>query len=144
MGLPVYHVERTVLETGGLFGDRCHIVYANGSYRGDGEIGELMADFRENDPRQMHFPTLAKRMEQLKYSDKEVLDMCKAMEITYQEGRQDGRAEGRAEGREDGIRACVSLMRKLSQKKDAAIQALCQEFDLTPSVAEEKVARYWI
>lgn len=31
MGLPMYHVERTVQEAGALFGDGSHIIYVNGS-----------------------------------------------------------------------------------------------------------------
>lgn len=38
-GLPIYTIERTVQETGKLFNDKAHIVYVNGSYRGDDEVG---------------------------------------------------------------------------------------------------------
>ena len=44
-GLPVYTIERTIQETGKLFGDKAHIVYVNGSYRGNDEVGWLMHDF---------------------------------------------------------------------------------------------------
>ena len=47
MGLPMYHVERTVRETGALFGDGSHIIYMNGSYKDDSDpVGKLMHDFR--------------------------------------------------------------------------------------------------
>ena len=47
MGLPMYHVERTVQEAGTLFGDGSHIIYVNGSYKDDGNpAGKLMHDFR--------------------------------------------------------------------------------------------------
>ena len=31
-GLPLYHIERTIQETGKLFKDGSHIIYVNGSY----------------------------------------------------------------------------------------------------------------
>ena len=40
-GLPVYTIERTIQETGELFGDKAHIVYVNGSHRGNDEVGWL-------------------------------------------------------------------------------------------------------
>lgn len=67
-GLPVYHIDRTVRETGAGFGDRAHIVYVNGAYQGQSEIGKLMEDFRATDPERMHFRELAERVEDLKTS----------------------------------------------------------------------------
>lgn len=32
-GLPLYHIERTIQETGTLFNDGSHIIYVNGSYK---------------------------------------------------------------------------------------------------------------
>ena len=47
MRLPLYHVERTVQESGALFGDGAHIIYVNGSYKNDSDpVGKLMNDFR--------------------------------------------------------------------------------------------------
>ncbi len=44
-GLPVYHIDRVVKETGKPFGDASHILYVNGAYRGDDPVGRLMHDF---------------------------------------------------------------------------------------------------
>lgn len=41
-GLPLYHIDRYVRETGKLFEDGSHIIYVNGNYKGDDEIGHLM------------------------------------------------------------------------------------------------------
>ena len=78
-------------ETGDEFGDRAHIIYANGAYNGEDAVGLLMKDFRESDPERIHFPELAERVKALKNSEDEVRKMCRAMEITYQEGQQDTR-----------------------------------------------------
>ena len=90
-GLPLYHVDRKIEETGEDFGDCCHFIYVNGAYKGDDPIGLLMADFRQSDPARMHYPELAKRVDALKNSEEEVKKMCQAMEITYQEGLRDSR-----------------------------------------------------
>ena len=41
-GLPLYHVERYVGETNEQFRDGSHIIYVNGNYKGNDEIGEGM------------------------------------------------------------------------------------------------------
>ena len=43
-GLPLYHIDRYVRETGKLFEDGSHIIYVNGNNKGDDEIGYLMQD----------------------------------------------------------------------------------------------------
>lgn len=45
-GLPVYHVTRQVEETGRRFGDGSHIIYVNGRYNGNDELGKLIHDFK--------------------------------------------------------------------------------------------------
>ena len=90
-------------ESGDDFGDRAHIIYANGEYSGEDSVGLLMKDFRESDPERIYFPELAERVTALKNSEDEVKKMCQAMEINYQEGREEGRAEGREEGRKEGF-----------------------------------------
>lgn len=44
-GLPIYSIERCIMETGELFGDGEHIKYVNGKYRGQSQLGRLMHDF---------------------------------------------------------------------------------------------------
>ena len=48
-GLPLYHVERYVGETNEQFRDGSHIIYVNGNYKGNDEIGQLMQDFKEKE-----------------------------------------------------------------------------------------------
>lgn len=44
-GLPIYHVERTVQETGTVFNDQAHIVYVNSQIKDETALGKLMHDF---------------------------------------------------------------------------------------------------
>lgn len=43
--LSIYHIDRTIHETGKSFGDGSHIIYVNGTYRGEDALGKLMHDF---------------------------------------------------------------------------------------------------
>jgi hypothetical protein len=57
--LPLYRVERAVCETGEKFGDGSHIIYVNGSYKGDDAIGKLVHDFRCSNADDMYYRQLA-------------------------------------------------------------------------------------
>ncbi|MCM1128163.1 MAG: PD-(D/E)XK nuclease family transposase [Lachnospiraceae bacterium] len=79
---PIYPVERyvTIGEEKVLFGDGSHILYVNGKYRGDDEIGKLMHDFSCTEPDDMNFEELAGRARYFKKDEKGVKAMCKIME----------------------------------------------------------------
>lgn len=65
-GLPIYRIDRHVNETNELFKDGSHIIYVNGNYKGDDEIGRLMEDFRESDSEKMNYSILARSVEHFK------------------------------------------------------------------------------
>lgn len=93
-GLPLYHIERIIKETGEEFGDEEHIIYVNGAYQGDDQIGYLMNDFRESDPSRMHYPLLAERTRYFKETEEGRNAMCKVIEDMRNESYQEGRQEG--------------------------------------------------
>ena len=95
--LPLYTIERTIRETGAPFNDGGHILYVNGAYVGDDAIGRLMADFRETDPKKMHFSSLADRAQYFKNTEGGVKSMCRVMEEVREEGREEGREETRSQ-----------------------------------------------
>ena len=105
-GLPVYTVNRCIMETGEWFQDEGHILYVNGAYEGENDIGRLMADFREKDPKKMRFQSLADRARFYKNEGGGMTSMSSVMEKWLkeerEEGRQEGRQEGRVEGRQEG------------------------------------------
>ena len=116
------------LVTQSPFDDREHILYVNGQYKGDDDLGRLMHDFLCSDPNDMHFGILAERSRYFKENPEGVSEMCKAMEDLRNEALERGRIEGRAEGRAEGrlnnmIESVRSLKAKLGlndqQVKDA-------------------------
>ena len=78
----IYHIQRYVETHEGkeLFGDGSHIIYVNGKYRGNDEIGKLMHDFSCTNPDDMNFEALAKKARYFKQDEKGVATMCKIME----------------------------------------------------------------
>ena len=79
---PIYPVKRyvTIGEEKVLFNDGSRIIYNNGKYRGDDEIGRLMHDFSCTNSDDMNYDALAKRARYFKQDKKEAVTMCKIME----------------------------------------------------------------
>ncbi len=65
----IYHVDRMVRETGELYEDAEHIVYANALYRGDSPLGELMHDLTTSEPKDIKNPVLAEAVSYAKNSE---------------------------------------------------------------------------
>lgn len=93
-GEAVYFIERMNITTGKPFADGEHILYVNGEYRGDSDIGKLMHDFNCTDAADMNFKLLAERTRYLKENPKGVSEMCKVIEDMRREEREEGRIEG--------------------------------------------------
>lgn len=77
---PIYHIDRVVRETGKLFSDGSHIIYVNGSYKGDDEIARLMEDFYQKNSENMHYKALADGVRHFKENEEGRGTMCEAVE----------------------------------------------------------------
>ncbi len=97
-GEAVYPIERVNLVTGKTFEDGEHILYINGEYRGDSDIGRLMHDFNCTNAGDMNFELMAERTRYLKENPKGVGEMCKVMEDMRNESLKEGIKEGIKEG----------------------------------------------
>ena len=96
-GLPIYHIDRMIRETGKEFGDGAHIIYVNSRVKDDTKLGRLMQDFTCTNPNDMNYPVLAQRVRYFKEDTKGVATMCRA----FEEVREDGKLEGKLEGARD-------------------------------------------
>lgn len=79
-GEALYPIERINTALGKPFGDDEHIIYVNGAYVGDSEIGRLMHDFRCSNADEMFCGLLAEKTRYYKENPKGVSGMCKLME----------------------------------------------------------------
>ena len=77
---PIYHVDRTVIETGKLFGDEAHIIYVNSQIHDESALGKLMYDFYCTDAGKMNYEILADRVRYFKEDEKGVATMSRVME----------------------------------------------------------------
>ena len=78
-GLPVYHINRYVGETGEMFEDGSNIIYVNGTYAGDDDLGKLLADFMQPDASKINFKELADGVRYFK-EEGGWENMCEAVE----------------------------------------------------------------
>lgn len=80
-GRSLYHVNRTIEETGAYFNDGSHIIYVNGSYKDDNDpVGKLMHDFRCLSSVDMFYPILAKQVKYFKETEGGQEIMCQVFE----------------------------------------------------------------
>lgn len=79
-GLPIYHIDRIIRESGKAFGDETHIVYVNAQIQNETALGHLMHDFVCSSAERMYYATLAERVRYFKEEQKGVVAMCKALE----------------------------------------------------------------
>ncbi len=88
---PIYPVERyvTIGENKVLFGDGSYILYVNGKYRGNDEVGKLMHDFSCTNPDDMNYEALAKTARYFKQDEEGVTAMCKMLEDMRNEAALD-------------------------------------------------------
>ena len=112
-GLPIYHIDRTIKETGVMFGDESHILYVNSQIKDETELGKLMHDFSCTDAKDMHYKILADRVRYFKEDAKGVETMCRAME--------DMRKEAVVEDRLETLR---NLMKNLGLTAEQALVAM--------------------
>ena len=120
-GLPLYHIERTIKETGKDFGDGSHIVYVNSTIRDETALGRLMHDFYCTNPDEMYYKTLADRARYFKESEKGVNNMCELLQElsnnSYNEGWKGGWADGMADGE---LKKAKETASKLAGRGDSA------------------------
>ena len=85
-GKPVYHIRRMVTDFQNRpFADRSYILYVNGEYVGDDDIGKLMHDFRCTNADDMNFELMAQATRYYKNTPEGVSYMCKVMEERIKE-----------------------------------------------------------
>ena len=109
----VYGIESVNITTGELFNDRKHVIYVNGSYEGDSDIGKLMHDFRCSNPDDMYYDLVKTKTKYLKESEEGVLHMCKIMEEALEQ-----------EARETRVIDIKNLMEEMRMSAEQAMKAL--------------------
>ncbi len=121
-GVPLYHIDRVIKETGAYFGDGSHIIYVNGSYKDDNDlVGRLMHDFRCINSVDMFYPVLAEQVKFFKETKGGQEIMCQVFEELAEE-----RAEKRAEETriETLFNSIKNLMESMKWTAEQAMSAM--------------------
>ena len=127
-GKPIYLIERK-RENDKIFNDGNHIIYVNGQYKGNDNIGRLLEDFRRKETSGFNNPELEKGVRQFKIDKKGRQIMCEAVEkyakeqyeIGISKGKDIGQKKGKKEGKIESIRA---LMNNLNFTAEQAMESL--------------------
>ena len=98
---PIYHIDRHIKEADDSFQDEAHIIYVNSRKQEDTELGRLMHDLHCKNADEMHSPVLAKRVHELKDTQKGVELMCHEMAKIYSEGMESGEKRGELKAKKE-------------------------------------------
>lgn len=78
--LPIYNIQRTILESGEIFADGSQIIYINNKIKDDTPLGRLMHDFSCKNPEDMYYDVLAQRATYFKNTQEGREEMSEVME----------------------------------------------------------------
>ena len=113
----MYHIDRYVEETGKAFGDGSHIIYVNGRYTGDDELGRLLHDFKCTQSSDVYNESLAKGIRHFKETEEGREHMSEAVE------RYANRKAKKSE-KKTRLLDVKNLMETMSLSIDQALDAL--------------------
>ncbi len=127
-GLPIYHIERTIQETGAVFDDQAHIIYVNSQIKDETALGKLMHDFFCTNAKDMNYPVLAQRVRYFKEDMEGVVTMCRAFERMREKGAHEAMVKAALNMLAEGLPCetvakysglSVEEVRALAEKKPA-------------------------
>ena len=130
-GLPIYHIDRVVRETGKLFEDEEHIIYVNSQIKDETKLGRLMHDFSCTDAKDMYNKVLADRVRYFKEDERGVEIMCREMEIMRHQAHEEGIEKGRLM---QLIKQVCVKMQKFSSAEEVANDLVEQDVPLIQKI----------
>ena len=128
-GKPLYYIERK-RENGKPFDDGNYIIYVNGAYAEDDDMGHLMEDFRRRDLDGFHNKVLEDGVRHFKAEEEGKTIMCEAVEKYAKEYAQGQYDKGQSD----------MILKMLRNDMTAEAIAQCTEVDLELVRKIEKAA----
>ena len=127
-GLPIYHIDCMITETGEPFSDREHIIYVNSTIQDDTQLGRLMHDFHCSRAEDMYSEVLARRVRAFKETKGGKRSMGATVEEMMQEIIDEVVAETVAEELEEAVAEAEKLAEERAEKLAAErAQKLAEE-----------------
>lgn len=134
-GLPIYHVSRTVKETGKSFNDGSYIIYVNGELANDHTaLGRLVHDFSCLNSKDIYDETFKECVKKYKETEEGIQTMCTVMEELRNEGMQQGIQQGIKQGIMQGNKQGMQKFAELTKK----LLALHRTNDLNRAIEDEQ------
>ena len=127
--LPIYHIQRTIKELHADFNDESYIIYVNSKKQDQTELGKLMHDFYCKNAADMNSEILAKKVRELKETQKGVDSMCRELEELFNNGIEIGESRGEIRGEIRGqylanIKSIKNVMANLQKTAEEAMDIL--------------------
>ena len=142
--LPICHIDRTFEETGQSCPDQLHIIYVNSSFQDDTALGRLMHDLHCSDPHDMYSEILARRVKELKETQKGVDTMCDKLNELIAEERNEGEKRGiligEAQGEKRGILHTQKETAKNLQHMGMALEQISLALNVSVQMIQEWVS----
>ena len=139
-GLPIYHIDRIITETGEPFLDREHIIYVNSTIQDDTQLGRLMHDFHCSRAEDMYSEVLARRVRAFKETKGGKRSMGATVEEMMQEIIDEVVAETVAEELEEAVAEAVEQAVAEAEKL-AAERAQKLAAERAQKLAEERAQK---
>ena len=138
--LPIYHINRVIEENCQQCDDQLHIIYANSSVQDDTALGKLMHDLHCSDPHDMYSEILARRVKELKETQKGVDTMCDKLNELIAEERNEGILIGEAQG----VLNTQKETAKNLQHMGMALEQISQALNVSVQMIQEWVSADYI
>lgn len=135
-GEAIYHINRTIEESGKKFPDETHIIYVNAKRQDDTELGRLMHDLHCTNAKDMYSKVLAERVYELKETQKGVDFMCQELEQIYSEGMEIGEKRGERRGMEKKAKKTAITLSGMGMSLEKIAEALETSTDTVKSWIE--------
>ena len=132
-GLPIYHIDRKITELDRDFCDEAHIIYVNAKYRDDTELGHLLHDLHCTRAGDMYSQVLAKRVRELKETEKGVESMSHELEELYNEGIERGMQRGIKKGEMTKAREITHSLGEMGMP----VEKIAQAVKMNASIVQE-------
>ena len=126
-GEKIYHADRIIRETGKEFGDGTHIIYVNGSFKGEKgkPLDDLIHDFFCANPSEMRHKQLAERVSFLKENKGDVGKMSNIIAEYFKDEIAEAAQKAAVESKEKNLIENIrSLMETTKWTAKQAMDAL--------------------
>ena len=138
--LPIYHINRVIEEICQQCYDQLHIIYVNSSFQDDTALGRLMHDLHCSDPHDMYSEILARRVKELKETQKGVDTMCDKLNELIAEERNEGILIGEAQGVLNTQKETAKNLRHMGM----ALEQISQALNVSVQMIQEWVSADYI